>query len=508
MVSSPDVRVDGMDGGAIYAALTGGAGPSGLTDNSSGWCTRSSGYTEVQAAIEAALNRAGATWQGRGADSAQSAVSPLGDWAAQTSAASMTASDAVNSQVDAFSTARNSVQPMAAVPSKPFWNNFVPWNTDYDSAVSHNNEVTAHNRTVLASYGSATDTHVATLPPFEPPAAVGTDFVNSPSPSPSASDAGHLGSSWDGGGSGATGAAGGGTGGGGATGADGGTTSSGSSSSGGGGGYSGGAGSSGGADSPGVPSRVGEPGQNSGGAAVSAGGGQYASGTGSPGGGVGTSGPPGSGRPEQGSPLSTPGPVGQNSDDYASGVHSAAFNPDPPGAGTYGGASAASPGGYGSAGNGYGAGSSGAGGGSGAGGYIPGTVGYGGAGATGGGKIGGATGGGATSSGGLGLDGAGWPVRDRWCWNRRTRRRPRWRCWGSWRRKCARSRDGRYGRYGRRRPGQVGGRGALHPGVPQDRGRLRQHPDGLAAGDRRRSTPGMTAHGVKAERGTACCAPR
>ena len=371
MVSSPDVRVDGMDGGAIYAALTGGAGPSGLTDNSSGWCTRSSGYTEVQAAIEAALNRAGATWQGRGADSAQSAVSPLGDWAAQTSAASTTASDAVNSQVDAFSTARNSVQPMAAVPSKPFWNNFVPWNTDYDSAVSHNNEVTAHNRTVLASYGSATDTHVATLPPFEPPAAVGTDFVNSPSPSPSASDAGHLGSSWDGGGSGATGAAGGGTGGGGATGADGGTTSSGSSSSGGGGGYSGGAGSSGGADSPGVPSRVGEPGQNSGGAAVSAGGGQYASGTGSPGGGVGTSGPPGSGRPEQGSPLSTPGPVGQNSDDYASGVHSAAFNPDPPGAGTYGGASAASPGGYGSAGNGYGAGSSGAGGGSGAGATSP-----------------------------------------------------------------------------------------------------------------------------------------
>ncbi len=63
MTNPPDVRTDGMDGAAIYAALTGGAGPSALTDNSSGWRDRSHGYADVQASIEAALNKAGATWQ-------------------------------------------------------------------------------------------------------------------------------------------------------------------------------------------------------------------------------------------------------------------------------------------------------------------------------------------------------------------------------------------------------------------------------------------------------------
>jgi len=178
MTNPPDVRTDGMDGAAIYAALTGGAGPSALTDNSSGWRDRSHGYADVQASIEAALNKAGATWQGRGADSAQSAISPLGEWANATSEASTTASGSVDAQVSSFSDARNAVVPMERVPDAPFGNSFWPFDTDHDRAIAANNELTAHNRTVLASYGGATDTHVASLPPFTPPVPVGTDFVS------------------------------------------------------------------------------------------------------------------------------------------------------------------------------------------------------------------------------------------------------------------------------------------------------------------------------------------
>ena len=132
----------------------------------------------MQASIEAALNKAGATWQGRGANSAQSAISPLGEWANATSEASTTASGSVDAQVGSFSDARNAVVPMERVPDAPFGNSFWPFDTDHDRAIAANNELTAHNRTVLASYGGATDTHVASLPPFTPPVAVGTDFVS------------------------------------------------------------------------------------------------------------------------------------------------------------------------------------------------------------------------------------------------------------------------------------------------------------------------------------------
>lgn len=182
MANPPDARVAGLSGVQIHWSLTQGPGRSSLGEVGDGWRAMAGEYTQAQARIEQVLNTVHATWEGAGADSAHSAISPLADWANTASQSATVAEMAVNTQGDAFTSASNKVLPMQNIPDAPFGNGFGIVTTDHDKALTENNARTAVNRDVLAGYGGGTSSTVTSLPRFEAPVDVGTALTSSPTP--------------------------------------------------------------------------------------------------------------------------------------------------------------------------------------------------------------------------------------------------------------------------------------------------------------------------------------
>jgi hypothetical protein len=76
----------------------------------------------------------------------------LGRWADVTGQSAQAAGNSVSQLGSAWSTAKNSLQPPVDVPDKPWYNDALPWNTDYDKALEKSQSVDSVNMQVFNTY--------------------------------------------------------------------------------------------------------------------------------------------------------------------------------------------------------------------------------------------------------------------------------------------------------------------------------------------------------------------
>ncbi|MCP2097094.1 PPE family protein [Actinosynnema pretiosum] len=134
-----------------------------------GWAAVSDSQEEAARLIDQAIKDSGATWQGAAADTMRAATTPLSSWALAASDGARTAAGAMTDAADAYSRAKNSVQPSVALPDQPWYQDFVPWDTDYDKAVEKSAAVDAQNMRVYEEYGNRISQITASMPQFDSP---------------------------------------------------------------------------------------------------------------------------------------------------------------------------------------------------------------------------------------------------------------------------------------------------------------------------------------------------
>ncbi|ACU36134.1 PPE domain-containing protein [Actinosynnema mirum] len=133
------------------------------------WVAVSDSQAEAARLIDQAIKDSGATWQGAAADTMRAATTPLSSWALAASDGARTAAGAMTDAADAYSQAKNSVQPSVALPDQPWYQDFVPWDTDYDKAVEKSAAVDAQNMRVYEEYGNRIGQITASMPQFDSP---------------------------------------------------------------------------------------------------------------------------------------------------------------------------------------------------------------------------------------------------------------------------------------------------------------------------------------------------
>ncbi|GGM34465.1 hypothetical protein GCM10012275_02220 [Longimycelium tulufanense] len=111
------------------------------------------------------------------------AVSPLAAWAEEAKRVTEGVAGRVENQGSAFTDTKHKVEPPQQVPDKPFLNDYLPWQTDYDEVVSANKAVTDRNIQAVTAYGSTTTGNLSSLPTFTPPPSIET-HVTTPESTP------------------------------------------------------------------------------------------------------------------------------------------------------------------------------------------------------------------------------------------------------------------------------------------------------------------------------------
>ncbi|MCS7482564.1 hypothetical protein ACFFQW_42710 [Umezawaea endophytica] len=168
---------------AVYGWFKNG-NPQAIDAGNEAWAKVSTMQADIGTLINKAVTDSGATWSGTAGDSMRSSTSPLSTWADMTSSNADSGSSAVAEIGSAFRTAQNSVQQPVEVPDKPWYNDYTPWDTDYDDAVEESQGVDEANMRVINAYADRTNYAVSTMPTFEAPpdstAEVDDGTVNNP----------------------------------------------------------------------------------------------------------------------------------------------------------------------------------------------------------------------------------------------------------------------------------------------------------------------------------------
>ncbi|GGM81677.1 hypothetical protein GCM10012275_60400 [Longimycelium tulufanense] len=173
-------RPAGWDAGTIYRWFHEGK-DTGQTIHpaSEAWRKLGQRYEAVQQRVEDALRKNQGSWEGQAAEAMATTVSPLAAWAEEAKRVTEGVAGRVDNQGSAFTDTKHKVEPPQQVPDKPFLNDYVPWQTDYDDAVSANKAVTDRNIQAVKSYGTTTRDNIGSLPTFAPPPTVETDLRQS-----------------------------------------------------------------------------------------------------------------------------------------------------------------------------------------------------------------------------------------------------------------------------------------------------------------------------------------
>jgi hypothetical protein len=169
-------RPQGWDAQTIYNWLHKGKGPQSTTDtNYQQWDTVANGHVDVRDLIENALKNSKSTWEGQAADSAHGSISPLGEWADVTGSTANNVATTVAIQSGSFRDAQSKVDPPPNVPDKPWYNDYTPWDTDYDEAVEKRQNADNVAIQALTEYGNSTTTNMGTMPQFTAPSTMQVD---------------------------------------------------------------------------------------------------------------------------------------------------------------------------------------------------------------------------------------------------------------------------------------------------------------------------------------------
>ncbi|MBW4720748.1 hypothetical protein [Saccharothrix obliqua] len=164
----------GIGADKIYGWFKDGIGPERTTDASQRmWEMAGREHMEVAYLINKAVADSGAVWEGAAGDQARSSTSPLASWSEAAGTSARSAAGNTSQISDSFRLARDSVEKPVDVPDKPWYNDALPWDTDYDDAVEKSQQVNARNMQVLSTYGSSANAAGAAMPTFQSPEEIG-----------------------------------------------------------------------------------------------------------------------------------------------------------------------------------------------------------------------------------------------------------------------------------------------------------------------------------------------
>lgn len=164
------VLLGGYDSRIIHSWFHGGKGPESTTDaNYEEWLALSELHEKPYQLIQDAVWESGASWEGQAAEAARAAVAPMAQWVADTKQASYDTCMVVAGQSGAFRRAKEAVPQPPTVPDKPWYNDFVPWDTDYDEALAAKQSADAAAVQALVEYMAASTETMNNMPQFVEP---------------------------------------------------------------------------------------------------------------------------------------------------------------------------------------------------------------------------------------------------------------------------------------------------------------------------------------------------
>lgn len=167
----------------VYGWFKEGRGPEQTLDTGHEvWSNVSKSQVNVSDLINKAVRDSGASWGGAAGDQMRSSTSPLGSWAETASTTATAGSTTVASLSGAFRTAQNSVQKPVDVPDKPWYNDGVPWDTDYDEALEKSQGVDSANMATLSTYAASATNAMSSTPKFESPNSSTANVQETPPP--------------------------------------------------------------------------------------------------------------------------------------------------------------------------------------------------------------------------------------------------------------------------------------------------------------------------------------
>lgn len=154
----------------VYGWFHDGKGPAQTTDAGQGvWSNVAARQATASELINKAVRDSGASWGGAAGDQMRGSTSPLASWADAAGASATAGSTTMADLSDAFRTTQNSVQRPVDVPDKPWYNGWVPWDTDYDDAVKRSSAVDEANMQALNAYAERANSSMSSMPKFESP---------------------------------------------------------------------------------------------------------------------------------------------------------------------------------------------------------------------------------------------------------------------------------------------------------------------------------------------------
>ncbi|MBP2334073.1 hypothetical protein JOF41_000251 [Saccharothrix coeruleofusca] len=173
----------GVGAEKIYGWFHEGKGPGQTTDaGQRNWGDLADLHSEIADLIRKAVRDSGAVWEGVAGDQARASTIPLATWSEAVASDAAVAANRTGSLSEAFRRAYHEVEKPVDVPDKPWCNDAVPWDTDYDDAVEKSQQVNSRNMRVFSTYGSAANAASAGLPTFRPPDEIGGDRPAPPPP--------------------------------------------------------------------------------------------------------------------------------------------------------------------------------------------------------------------------------------------------------------------------------------------------------------------------------------
>ncbi|MET8756303.1 hypothetical protein [Lentzea sp. NPDC004782] len=154
----------------IYGWFKEGRGPQQTLDTGHEvYSEISKGQVDVSDLINKVIRDSGASWSGAAGDQMRGSTSPLSSWADTAGSTATAGASTVATLSSAYRTAQNSVQQPVAVPDKPWYNDHVPWDTDYDEALGKSQGVDSANMQVLNTYAETATAATSSSPKFESP---------------------------------------------------------------------------------------------------------------------------------------------------------------------------------------------------------------------------------------------------------------------------------------------------------------------------------------------------
>lgn len=164
--------------------LPDGAGVSGASGAQEGWGELATLMGRARDRTEAALNKAGAVWEGGASDAMRSGVSPLAQWAEDAQAASVASQSSIDLHVSAYSTAKNQMPEPVRVASTAngdyggvpaLFTHMLGGQTDQDKQEAAAQEAKAEAVRTMARYDTESATSRVTLGQFVPPSSFTVD---------------------------------------------------------------------------------------------------------------------------------------------------------------------------------------------------------------------------------------------------------------------------------------------------------------------------------------------